>query len=141
MVIRATVMMRPLPTLLIALFLTTSGAGPLCEIDCRMQHDVLRQSGALHKFIRGHCQETPAPSENGGRFPSNERPCGMGVHHPAALSTSASPRLAEPIAFLAVLPAGPEAVKAIPGAASGDQWLPRFLFIPLSESGSLPLRI
>ncbi len=142
-VIRATVMMRRLPTLLIALFLTTSGAGSTCEIDCQLEHDALLRLGTHYKSIQGHCQETPAHSENGKRSPSKEHPCNAGLHHRAALSTSSSTRSAEPIAlvFVGVLSAAPEPVKAIPEIASAYESSSRVLFVPLTETGPVPLRI
>jgi len=140
-VIRATVMMRPLPTLLIALLLATSGVGPVCEIDCQLKHDALLRLGAHHKCIQGHCQETSTHSENGKRSPSKEHPCDAGLHHRAALSTSSSTRSAEPIALVGMLPAAPEPVKAIPEIAAANESSWRVLFVPLTETGPLPLRI
>lgn len=134
-------MMRPLPTLLIALFLTTSGVGPVCEIDCQLEHDALLRLDTLYKSIQGHCHETPSHSENGKRSPSKEHPCDAGLHHRAALSTSSSTRSAELIALAGMLSAPPESVKAIPEIASADESSSRVLFVPLTETGPLPLRI
>ncbi len=140
-VIRATVMMRPLPTLLIALFLTTSGVGPVCEIDCQLEHDALLRLHTLYKSMQGHCQETPVHSENGKRFPSKEHPCDAGLHDRAVLSTSSSTRSGEPIALVGALSAAPEPVKAIPEIASANESSSRVLFVPLTETGPVPLRI
>jgi hypothetical protein len=140
-VIRATVMMRPLPTLLIALFLTTSAVGPVCEINCQLKHDVLLRLDTLYKSIEGHCQETPAHSENGKRSPSKEHPCDAGLHHRAALSTSSSTRSAALIALFGVLSAAPEPVNAIPEIASAYESSWRVPFVPLTETGPVPLRI
>ncbi len=134
-------MIRALPTLLIALFLTTSGVGPVCEIDCQLKHDALFRLGTLCKPIQGHCQETPAHSENGKRFPSKEHPCDAGLHHRPALSTSSSPKSAELVALVGVLSAAPEPVKAIPEIASANESSWRVLFVPLTATGPLPLRI
>ncbi len=134
-------MMRPLPTLLIALFLTTSGVGPICEIDCQLEHDALLRLGTLYKSIQGHCQETPAHPENGKRSPSKEHPCDAGLHHRAALSTSSSTRSAEPIALVGVLSAAPEPVKAIPEIAYAKESSSRVLFVPLTKTGPVSLRI
>jgi len=139
-VIRATVMMRPLLTLLIALFLTTSGVGPVCEIDCQFEHDALLRLDTLYKSLQGHCHETPAHSENGKRSPSKEHPCDAGLHQKAALTASASMRSPEPIALVGLLSAAPEPVKAIPEIASANDSSSQVLFVPLTETAP-PLRI
>ena len=135
-------MLRPLTTLLIALFGATAGSGPLCEIDCHRGHDVLSRTGSAFRPLHEHCQGTLPPAENDQGSPLKEHPCGGGSHQATWLNASALVKSALMIGFASVLPGGCGFLRAVPEAApAGGSAAPELAALLFARTAPPPLPI